>query len=575
MKTYYVDPAVGDDGHDGSGRDTAWRSFAPLAAVLLGPGDHVEILAPGAFDQTLVLGGGGTPESPVTVHFAPGRYDFHPTHAQKRRYDISNCNDDAAGEKAIAILVEHARHIEISGPGACMVCRGKMIEVCIDHSESITLSDLAFDYHRPTVSEFSVTAVAADYADLSVHPDSAYAIEDARLHWLGEGWRHEGGLTQELVPETDEVWRRRDPLKGLRIEELAPYRLRAHGAHDMVAGRVYQVRNPFRDCAGVFANCSREVTFLSVDFRFLHGMGLLFQFTQDITLDAVRIAPEEGSGRTTAAWADCMHFSGCRGRIVIRNCLFCGAHDDAVNVHGTHLRIVGQVGERQVRVRFMHRQTYGFLAFHPGDEIEFVRWATLAPFAVNRVTAVTRVEPRELLLTLEQPVPVDWQTDDVIENATWTPEVEISGCTVKRIPTRGFLLTTRRPVVVHGNTFIRTRIGILVEHDAEGWFESGCVRDMTIRGNRFVECRRAAVCINPHNSQPNAAVHRNIRIVENEMIVPEGDCAVEASSTTGLTITGNRIQTSCADLASMFKVVNCAEVICEKNQEPAPWLVEQ
>jgi hypothetical protein len=34
---------------------------------------------------------------------------------------------------------------------------------------------------------------------------------------------------------------------------------------------------------------------------------------------------------------------------------------------------------------------------------------------------------------------------------TWTPEVDIRGCKIMHIPTRGFLITTRRPVVVEDN----------------------------------------------------------------------------------------------------------------------------
>jgi hypothetical protein len=40
-----------------------------------------------------------------------------------------------------------------------------MIEVCIDSSENISIAGLHFDYHRPTVSEFTVIAAGDGYAD--------------------------------------------------------------------------------------------------------------------------------------------------------------------------------------------------------------------------------------------------------------------------------------------------------------------------------------------------------------------------------------------------------------------------
>ena len=81
----------------------------------------------------------------------------------------------------------------------------------------------------------------------------------------------------------------------------------------------------------------------------------------------------------------------------------------------------------------------------------------------------------------------EFQQNDVLENVTWIPEVEIRGCRVSRIPTRGFLITTRRRVLVEDNEFPGTHMSaILLEDDARGWYESGCVRDMPIRGNRFI-----------------------------------------------------------------------------------------
>ena len=36
----------------------------------------------------------------------------------------------------------------------------------------------------------------------------------------------------------------------------------------------------------------------------MHGMGLINQFSENLTFDTVAIAPDPASGRTTAAWAD-------------------------------------------------------------------------------------------------------------------------------------------------------------------------------------------------------------------------------------------------------------------------------
>jgi hypothetical protein len=101
---------------------------------------------------------------------------------------------------------------------------------------------------------------------------------------------------------------------------------------------------------------------------------------------------------------------------------------------------------------------------------------------------------------------------------------------------RGFLLTTRGKVNIENNTFHRCSMSaILIEDDAEGWFESGPVRDMLIRGNTFLGC---GIDINPQtrSAKPEEPVHENIRITDNWF----DGAGVSAKSVKGLSVTGNR-----------------------------------
>ncbi len=165
----------------------------------------------------------------------------------------------------------------------------------------------------------------------------------------------------------------------------------------------------------------------------------------------------------------------------------------------------------------------------------------------------------------------DFQQNDVLENVTWTPEVEIRGCRVSGIPTRGFLITTRRRVLVEDNEFLNTHMSaILVEDDARGWYESGCVRDMTIRGNRFIRCGEPVIHINPRNTVANDSVHRNTRIENNEFVLRGATSVsattVRARSTKGLRVTDNTIYSGReAKDGLSWQTSDCADVLIEKN----------
>jgi hypothetical protein len=181
------------------------------------------------------------------------------------------------------------------------------------------------------------------------------------------------------------------------------------------------------------------------------------------------------------------------------------------------------------------------MAVNPGDEIEFVDGESYESHGLNRVKDAVLLDPKEILLTLEEHVPHEVDLGDVIENVTWTPEVEIRGCHVSWIPTRGFLLATRKRVLVEENVFFATHMSaILLGIDANKWFESGYVRDMTIRNNIFVRCAEPVIHIEPRNIKANNSVHQNIKIENNQFIL-RNELILKAKSAMNIVITGNTI----------------------------------
>jgi hypothetical protein len=418
------------------------------------------------------------------------------------------------------------------------------------------------------VSEFQVVAVEEDYLDLKIHKDSEYRIEDGDIIWYGEGWTsHTRILGQELNLETNDVRRLWNPIEGMHFEELEPGMVRARGAHQVKKDHVYQLRETFRDYAGVFTRRSKNISWKNVDFHFLHGMGLVSQFSENLSYEAVSIAPDSASGRTTAAWADILHISGCKGKVLVKDCIFKGAHDDAINIHGTYLQVVEKVSENQLKLRFMHHQTYGFMAVNPGDEIEFVDAGSYESHGQNRVKDASMLNPKELLVTLEQNVPRELEPGDAVENVSWTPEVEIRGCHVSWIPTRGFLLATRKKVLVEENVFQSTHMSaILLGIDANKWYESGYVRDMCIRKNNFVRCAEPVILIEPRNTKENNSVHRNIRIENNQFLLRD-HLVLSAKSASNISVTGNTIvsEKKLNDEA-VIMTMDCSDLVVGNNQ---------
>ena len=71
--------------------------------------------------------------------------------------------------------------------------------------------------------------------------------------------------------------------------------------------------------------------------------------------------------------ADATHFSGCKGKITSCNGLYEGMMDDAINVHGTYLKVVKRIDDHTLVGRYMHDQSWGFEWGRAGDEVQFVQ----------------------------------------------------------------------------------------------------------------------------------------------------------------------------------------------------------
>lgn len=574
--TYYIDPTKGSDSNTGLQPEQAWKSFRQVNGLQLAPGDTVNVLSPGAFHESLMLMAAGTDAAPVKVKFAPGRYDIYPDGALKRSLHISNTNDKPTEPKAIALMFDSCSFVQVAAKDAAFVMHGKMIETFINKSRNITLDGCSYDYQRPTVSEFTVTGSGPDYVDVKVHPDSKFSIRDSALTWIGEGWSYQpGNYWQVLHPQTNELSRTDINMKGARFALLPDSTLRISFRRNpgFDTGAIYQNRDVTRDCAGILLQYSNNIELKNIRINFMHGMGVVSQYCRQIEMDSITVRPAENSGRTCAAWADILHFSGCSGRIEISNAYLSAANDDAINVHGTHLKIVNVIAPNKIQVRFMHPQSFGFDAFTAGDSIAFINAGTLLTIEENQVTSVKRLNDKDILLTLKHKISNAVGLLDAVENITATPEVWVHHSVINRIPTRGILMTTRRKVMIENNTLDRTHMsGIFINDDASGWYESGMVKDLTIRNNRFIRCGEPVINIHPENKIAcKTAVHNNITVTDNYFTLQQ-DALLAAKCTGNLKITGNTIEISHTQnkIDDIIKLEDCSFIDIADNKLAVP-----
>ena len=510
----------------------------------------------------------------VVIKLQNADYNLHRESSSQIVYHISNTASEKENPdqtKHIGLWLKGLKNVTIDGQGARFVTHGEMTSFVIDQCENITLRNFTVTASDPTVPELTVIEVGSNFMTVRIHPQSRYTVKDGHFAFVGDNWTLSDGIAQSYDKEKDITWRSWSPLPDLRKAiELEPNQLRFvyDNPPQVKPGTVFQMRDGIRDQACGLIQYSKNITLDGIHLAFLGNFGIVGQMAENITYRNLTFEPEAGSGRTCAGFADFVQMSGCKGKITIENSRFLGAHDDPINIHGTHLAVTGYPASNQIAVKYMHHQTYGFQSFLPGNEIEFIDPHSLMSLAPAKVKKAEMKNEREILLTLDRNIPQNIREikELVVENVTYTPEVLIRDNYFARIPTRGILVSTRRKVLIENNTFFRMQMsGILIADDARSWFESGMARDVTIRNNNFIECGGPVILIAPENDRNEGYVHRNIAITNNRFQLTGAD-AVSAKSVDGLKITDNLFLTPKAlTLEDLIKTRECKDVTIDGN----------
>jgi len=437
----------------------------------------------------------------VILRFPEGRYEFHEKGAAVREYYISN--HDQTNPKKVGIALEDMKNLTLDGQGSEFVFHGRMLPVSLLRSENCLLKNFSIDFENPHIAQVKI--VENDPQDGIVFEPAPWVdyriAKDSIFEAYGEGWtmRHSWGIafdgdTKHRVYNTSDIG---CPTKG--ASEVAPRRIHAPGWKDarLVPGTVVAMRGWGRPTPGIFLSHDVNTTIENVKVHYAEGMGLLAQLCENITLEKFGVCLKgDADPRYFTTQADATHFSGCKGKIVSCNGLYEGMMDDAINVHGTYLKVVKRVDDRTLVGRYMHGQSWGFEWGCPGDEVQFIRSNTME--LVGKQNKIISIRPydkeqtegaREFLITFQEPVDqvINEQSGFGIENLTWTPEVLFSGNVIRNNRARGSLFSTPRKTIVENNLFDHTSgAAILLCGDCNGWFETGACRHVIIRKNRFV-----------------------------------------------------------------------------------------
>jgi hypothetical protein len=316
-------------------------------------------------------------------------------------------------------------------------------------------------------------------------------------------------------------------------------------------GNILIMRHSARDHAGVFIYHSKDTVFENVNLFTAAGLGFLGQFSENITLRHCTVMPNYARGRYQSGHADGFQVSNCRGQILVDGCKFEGLMDDPINVHGTSVKIIAKKSATRFVCQFMEGMSTGMTWGRPGEKVGFIESASMATLGSGTLKSFTRIDRDRFEVEFADASPAGIETGDALENLTWAPDFTVSNTIFGSCRARGLLVSTPGKVVIENNDFISSGAAILIAGDANGWYESGAVRDVLIRGNRFhpscltswYQFGEGIISILPiiPEVDPRKPFHRNIRIEGNQFDVFDYS-VLYALSVEGLRFTGNTIK---------------------------------
>lgn len=519
-------------------------------------------------------------DTPVAIDFPEGRYDIYPDQAEERELYISNTvgTNQTYKDKKIGILIEDMDNVTVEGNDSLFMFHGKMTTFASIDSENVTFQNFEVDFQVPTVIDMTAVKKEGNEVTYYIPECYNYQVNGNSIKWMSDKSPYTGETywtttnsmkyTQIFDTKNGMTWRGGSPFANIsKIEDLENHHVKITytNADSIQEGYCFQMRNTERDHAGTFFWQSKDVTLNDLDIRFIHGFGMVGQFSENITMKDVDFETDKASGRTTAGYADFIQMSGCKGLIDISDCTFSNPHDDPINIHGTFLQVIGISDDRtEVTVQYKHNETAGFPNYYVGDQVEFSTRGNMVPVSEDGKVAVREVvkvdgpdgkggkgslnDLTKIKLTFDKPIPAEITANNshVVENITYTTEVKIHDNIFKEIPTRGVLCTTRGKVEITDNMFDNMGMAaIYISNDAQGWYESGRTTDVTIKGNTFIvnplTAGAAGIFVQPTNGNVNGIVHKNMKIEDNTFFMAQSQNVLNAKCVENLTFKNNKV----------------------------------
>lgn len=498
-------------------------------------------------------------EPDVTLSFPKGQYNFYAENAKEMYRAVANHDN---GLKRMIFPLFNNKNITIDGNGSLFMMHGRVVPFTLERVQGATLKNFSIDWIRAFHAELKVVESDAENNSFVVSIDSKlypYTLKGGELLFDRYDQMDPIGANMTWDPAT------RSPIYDTQEFQVNGEKAKITKAGDdllkftksskqaLPVGSVlvaYGVHPTSRLCPAIHVTNSKDLRIENVTVYDAGGMALIVERTDNITLNGMKVTSTKD--RIVSTRADATHFIGCKGAILVENCILEHMLDDGINVHGAYVPVSEYLGDNQFLCEISHFQQWGLTFGEAGDKIALLSRSTVLPFYETTITSIKTLNEHRFILTVESTPKTLPEGLLSVENMTWYPSLTMRNNKIRENRARSVLVTTKGSVLIENNYFNSQMHGILIEGDNNKWYESGAVQDVTIRNNTFdnigFACSQrypllASPLLRPEQYLGEGQYHRNINFTGNTIRSFNGLLA-NARSVKGLNVSDNTIEFS-------------------------------
>lgn len=496
----------------------------------------------------------------AVIYFPVGSYSFWPIDGYSKVYYETNTTD--INPKNLAILIERMSNVVVDGCGSQFIMHGLIQPITVDSSNNVTLKNFTIDWDIPLTAQGLVISTTNNYIDLKINKyENPFTVESEKLFFYDKTWKSQLKSVMEIDPETGIFQNGDDALgsewkdyKASLSSDSTVRLIREVGFNRLPkVGNYLILRHSERQLSGIYLNASENLKLQNIVINYAIGIGVLSQYSKNINIENVKTIPNSSKNRFYSCHADGFHFMGSEGNIRINNCVWKGLMDDPINVHGVNIKVIERISDNKLKCRFMEIQSQGLNWAQIGEKVAIIDNKTMISKAYNYVKKFRLISASECEVEFRNSLPEWVQSGLVLDNVSKNANLTITNSDFNSCRARGLLVTTAGKVLIEHNTFESSGSAILISGDANYWFESGAVKDVTIRNNIFkpscltsmYQFTEGIISIYPIIPNPLREVqyHRNIKI-ENNYFMPFDYPLLYAKSVSSLSFSNNKITRS-------------------------------